>query len=276
MNEFLDGLNPAPINPSEVRPTTNATVEINASSTRRLLNAILNRESSGGLPPPPTGYPSEVRLTTTATVETDAAYTSRLANAMLNRQSLGGLHPPPTGFSSLPSANHSQPSAPKPQTSSQAKTSAKNRNAAKRKAKIDASEAAKAPEDRLLNRTDFEEHINKQAALSTEVAIKSMKSWFVEYAISEHIQLCTTEDEAQKYEPIPSVFDEDSIITDTSDHPLDRTEAQSIRDQDAKTLEKVLSSASPSLDDISSGTRRRQQTSMAKTVILARTYTRQG
>lgn len=50
------------------------------------------------------------------------------------------------------------------------------------------SEKAKASEQRLLNRTDFDEHVNKQLALFTEVAIESMKGWFVEYATSEHIQ----------------------------------------------------------------------------------------
>ena len=62
-----------------------------------------------------------------------------------------------------------------------------HRHSAYLNATCNRSEAAKAPEQRLINRTDFDDHINKQVALATEVAIESMKGWFVEYA-SGHVQ----------------------------------------------------------------------------------------
>lgn len=109
INEFLGELSQTPINPSELRQTPitpesvrgpPAALETNRSSTTRLINSILNRESIGDLPAPPTS----------------------------------AVVPQPR----VRSANDNQLSTQPPATSVRAKTTAKDRNAQKRKAKINA------------------------------------------------------------------------------------------------------------------------------------------
>jgi hypothetical protein len=73
-------------------------------------------------------------------------------------------------------------------------------NKTKRMAQTAAAESAKASEDRLKNRTDFDNHIIKQVRLAREQSFIQMKSWSIEFATDiNHVDLCSSEDDAVKY-----------------------------------------------------------------------------
>lgn len=76
---------------------------------------------------------------------------------------------------------------------------ARQRNAEQRQAKFAAVEAAKAPEDRLINRKDFDDFIYRQSGAAREAAIVSMRLWFTEFLMDDNIKLCSTQESAEAY-----------------------------------------------------------------------------
>lgn len=72
-------------------------------------------------------------------------------------------------------------------------------NAAKRAAKITTIEAAKAPENRIANRDDFDAHIYKQLTIAREAILKDIKQWFIDFVVHPSIGICSTVAEGKKY-----------------------------------------------------------------------------
>ncbi|KAJ9649484.1 hypothetical protein H2199_000259 [Coniosporium tulheliwenetii] len=69
----------------------------------------------------------------------------------------------------------------------------------KRRAKFAASEAAKAPEDRLISRTDFDDFVVSQVSAAHEQSMQQVREWFMEFLTDEHVQLCSDRAQAAKY-----------------------------------------------------------------------------
>jgi hypothetical protein len=76
----------------------------------------------------------------------------------------------------------------------------KSSRAEARKQRFKEAEASKSAEERFMNRDDFEDHINKTMSAARLTSIEQMKTWFVEFASHDDIQLCTELDAVQFFE----------------------------------------------------------------------------
>ena len=72
-------------------------------------------------------------------------------------------------------------------------------NSAKRAAKLTAIEAAKAPEDRLINRKDFDIPVTELFTAKHQRYHNNIKRCFMEFLIHPDVHLCSSEEEAEKY-----------------------------------------------------------------------------
>lgn len=61
-------------------------------------------------------------------------------------------------------------------------------NKQKRPVNSTATEAARPPEERLMNRQDFDAQVNEQVGLSHEHALAQMQEWFVEFLLDDNFQ----------------------------------------------------------------------------------------
>ena len=157
MEQFLDEVSQAPIDPKNVRgpPESNrgacrppnpsyivspATLETSRSSTTRLIHSTLSRGSATGIRAPPTN--SVVVQASAGSTQVTQPFNHRPARSIIDLESPTGIPAPPTnaGVVQAPvgSILATQSSTHPPATSAPTKTTAKDRNAQKRKERINA------------------------------------------------------------------------------------------------------------------------------------------
>lgn len=73
------------------------------------------------------------------------------------------------------------------------------RNAQKRAQKLAAQQAALPPEERIINRTDWDEHFSTQVAVSTHRSQQRVQELFVEVTTDPNVAICHTKEEAMAY-----------------------------------------------------------------------------
>ncbi|KAI9796550.1 MAG: hypothetical protein M1833_006114 [Piccolia ochrophora] len=78
-------------------------------------------------------------------------------------------------------------------------TSRKALNAERLAAKLTASEAAKPPGQRLVERDDFDQHIYSQVWIARANDLANMKQWFMDFVTHPAIQICTKAEDAQRF-----------------------------------------------------------------------------
>ncbi|KAJ9641411.1 hypothetical protein H2199_005381 [Coniosporium tulheliwenetii] len=76
---------------------------------------------------------------------------------------------------------------------------AQQRKSLERKAKFQASQAAKLPEERLFNRQDFDDFVLKHVGLSWERCLTQMRQWFTEFLTDDDNPFHKTAEEAATY-----------------------------------------------------------------------------